>query len=147
MTRGALLPLVLALFAAGCGCSRSPRAEEFVPKEEAARAALDAYLRAWSQGHTGQAVPDTSPPVMAVDDLRQKGRTLKRYTILGPTPTDAPLCFAVQLVLGNPDGEIRERYVVIGLDPLWVWRYDDYLMITHWSHPMPADQKTSPPKR
>ena len=137
-----------ALLAAGVGCSRAQRNEDFVPKEDAGRAALDAYLRAWSRGQTGQAVPDTSPPVAAVDELSQhKGRTLKKYTILGPTPADAPLCFAVQLSLGNPDQEVRERYVVVGLDPLWVWRYDDYLRIAHWSHPMPADQKAAPPKK
>jgi hypothetical protein len=84
---------------------------------------------------------------MAVDELRQKGRTLKGYSILGPVPTEAPLCFAVQLTLGNPAGELRERYVVLGLDPLWVWRYDDYVMLMHWSHPMPDDQKAAPPKK
>jgi hypothetical protein len=140
--------LTLAALLAGTGCSRAQRNEDFVPKEDTARAALDAYLRAWSQGQTGQAVPDTSPPIMAVDELsQQKRRALKKYTILGPTPADAPLCFAVQLSLGNPDQEVRERYVVVGLDPLWVWRYDDYLMITHWSHPTPADQKLSAPKK
>ena len=143
MTRA---PLILAiLFVACAGCSRAQRNEDFVPQEDTARAALDAYLRAWSQGHTAQTIPGTNPPVMVVDDLRQK-RTLKRYTILGPTPADAPMCFAVQLTLGNPDAEVRERYVVVGLDPLWVWRYDDYQMIAHWSHPMPADPKTAPKK-
>lgn len=137
MTRAASLALVALLVA---GCSRAQRNEDFVPPEDAARAALEAYLRAWVQGQTAQAVPDTSPPVMCMDELRQKGRTLKRYTILGPTPADAPLCFAVQLELGSPDQNVRERYVVVGIDPVWVWRYDDYLMITHWSHP-PADPK------
>ena len=82
---------------------------------------------------------------MVVDDLRAGGRPLAGYKILGPVPADAPVCFAVQLSLGNPAAEVRERYVVVGLDPLWVWRYDDYLMITHWSHPMP-DAKTPPKK-
>lgn len=136
-----------ALLAAGAACSRRSRTEDFVPTQDAARAALEAYLKAWARGDTAQAVPDASPPVMAVDDLRGRGRTLKAYTILGPVPADAPTCFAVQLTLGNPAAEVRERYVVVGLDPLWVWRYDDYLMITHWDHPMPADKKAGPPGR
>ena len=106
-------------------------------------------MQAWSGGSTTQAVPDTSPPVMVVDELRLKGRTLKGYKVLGQVPADAPLCFAVQLSLGNPAEEVRERYVVVGLDPLWVWRYDDYLMVTHWSHPMPNEKdgkKAQPPK-
>ena len=134
------LALAAALLAATLGCARSQRGEEFVPRDEAARAALDAYLRSWSQGSTAQEVPGTNPPVMVVDELNRKGRTLKSYTILGPTPADAPLCFAVQLNLGNPDGEVRERYAVVGIDPLWVWRYDDYLMITHWDHAMDGGQ-------
>lgn len=138
--------VVLALLAAGC--SGNPRAEDFTPPEDAARAALDAYLRAWAAGDTGDTVPGTQPPVQVADGLRTKGRTLDGYSILGPTPADAPRCFAVQLKLGNPAAEVRERYVVVGIDPIWVWRYDDYLMITHWDHPPPADGKAAgPPKR
>jgi hypothetical protein len=127
------LALVLSF---GLGCSRKQRNEDFVPNEVAARAALEAYLQAWSVGSTDQAVPGTSPQVRVSDELRLKGRTLERYSVLGLVPADAPVCFAVQLSLGNPAEEVRERYVVVGLDPLWVWRYDDYLMVTHWSHPM-----------
>jgi hypothetical protein len=126
------------------GCSRpGQRAEDFVPPEDAARSALDAYLRAWSQGNTDATVPGTSPPVQVADELRSKGRTLTGYAILGPAPADAPRCFAVRLTLGNPAEEVRERYVVVGLDPVWVWRYDDYVMITHWEHRMPAGEKAT----
>jgi hypothetical protein len=132
------------------GCSRKQRNEDFVPREEAARVALQAYLQAWTAGSTTQAVPGTDPPVMVVDELRLKGRTLTGSKVLGPVPADAPLCFAVQLSLGNPAEEVRERYVVVGMDPLWVWRYDDYLMVTHWAHPMPDEKdgkKSAAPKR
>ena len=61
------------LLAVSLGCSRSQQPEEFIPREEAARTALDAYLRAWSRGLTDQTVPDTNPPVMVVDELRKKG--------------------------------------------------------------------------
>ncbi|MBX9584205.1 MAG: hypothetical protein K2X87_28230 [Gemmataceae bacterium] len=132
---------------AAAGCDRNPRAEDFVPPEEAARAALDAYLRAWAAGSTADPVPGTRPPVQVADELRSKGRTLSGYTILGPTPADAPRCFAVQLKLGNPPAEVRERYVVVGIDPVWVWRYDDYLMITRWEHPVPADGKAAKPAK
>jgi len=95
------LAAACALAAAG-GCSRAQRNDDFLPREEVARAALDAYLQAWSRGSTAQAVPGTSPPVMVNDELRLKGRTLKGYQILGPVPADAPLCYAVQLNMDNP---------------------------------------------
>ena len=140
--------LAAVVLAALGGCSpKAHRSEDFIPPEETSRAALDVYLRAWSRGDTAQRVPDTDPAVMGADTLRQKGRTLTAYTILGPVPSEAPRCFAVQLTLGNPPAEVRERYVIVGIDPLWVWRYDDYLMLTHWSHAMPADQKSAPPKK
>ena len=140
-----------ALLAVAVGCSeRGPRAEEFVPAEAVARAALDASLRAWMQGEASSPVVGADPPVEVADGLRTKGRTLVRYEILGPVPADAPRCFAVRLTLGNPTQELRERYVVLGLNPLWVWRHDDYVMLTHWDHTMTADpaKKTGPaPKR
>jgi hypothetical protein len=136
---------MLAL-ATGAGCSRGQRNEDFVPSEDTARNALEAHLQSWMRGESTQVIVDTQPVVMIVDDLRLKGRTLTDYKILGPVPADAPICFAVQLSLGNPKADVRERYVVVGLDPLWVWRYDDYLMITHWCQPAP-ETKTTPSKR
>jgi hypothetical protein len=134
------------LVVAVLGCGGSQRNEDFIPSEDAARAALEAYLNAWKRGDKSQTVPDTQPPVQVADELRTKGRTLGEFTVLGPVPADAPRCFAVRLTLGNPREEVRERYVVVGADPIWVWRYDDYVMITHWEHPMPADKKSAPKK-
>jgi len=134
------------LDAALVGCGPAQKNEDFVPTEDAARAALEAYLKAWAAGDKSPTVPGTSPAVQVVDDYRGKGRTLTEYTVLGPVPADAPRCFAVRLTLGNPREEVRERYVVVGLDPLWVWRYDDYEMIVHWEHRMPTekDKKAAP---
>ena len=128
---------VLDAACAGCG-ERSPRAEEFVPTETAARSALDASLKAWQDGGAEAKATASNPAVETADGLRVKGRTLVRYDILGPVPADAPRCFAVRLTLGNPPQEVRERYVVLGLDPVWVWRHEDFVMLTHWDHRMPA---------
>jgi hypothetical protein len=131
------------------GCGPSQKNEDFVPAEDAARAALEAYLKAWAAGDKNPTVPGTSPAVQVVDDYRGKGRTLTEYAVLGPVPADAPRCFAVRLTLGNPREEVRERYVIVGLDPVWVWRYDDYEMIAHWEHRMPdeKDKKAAPPAK
>jgi len=120
------------------GCSSHQRAEDFVPAEAAARRALEVYLEAWQRGHGAVEVPNTSPRVMGADSLHATGRKLERFTVVGPTPSEAPRCFAVRLNLGSPTEEVRERYVVVGLDPIWVFRYPDYEMLMHWDHPMPA---------
>ncbi len=139
------------IVAVSAGCSeRTPRAADFVPTEAAARAALDASLNAWATGDAGSVATGTPVPVEVADGLRTKGRTLVKYEILGPVPADAPRCFAVRMTLGNPAQDVRERYVVLGLDPVWVWRHDDYVMLTHWDHTMTADKSKPagpPPKR
>lgn len=134
MSRAAWV-IALTVACSGCG-DRSPRAEEFVPTEAAARVALEASLKAWQDGGAETRVSASSPAIETADGLRTKGRTLVRYEILGPIPADAPHCFAVRLTLGNPHQELRERYVVLGLDPVWVWRHEDFVMLTHWDHRM-----------
>lgn len=129
----------LAAFLLLAGCGRAQKNEDFVPADATARAALDAYLRAWADGKPTDLIPGT-PQVMASDGQRGS-RTLTAYEILGQVPGDAPCCFAVRLTLGNPPAEVRDRYVVVGIDPIWVIRYEDYEMLTHWSHPVPADNK------
>jgi hypothetical protein len=128
--------LLLAL--AFVGCSSHHRNEDFVPAEAAARRALEVYLHAWQQGHHADEVPNTSPRVIGGDSLHAAGRKLEGFTVVGPAPGDAPRCFAVRLKLDGPAEEVRERYVVVGLDPIWVFRYPDYEMLMHWEHAMPA---------
>jgi hypothetical protein len=129
----------VVLVAVACvGCSSHQRAEDFIPAEAAARRALEVYLQAWQRGHNAVEVPNTSPKVMGGDSLHAAGRKLEGFTVVGPAPGDAPRCFAVRLNLSGPSEELRERYVVIGLDPIWVFRYPDYEMLMHWDHSMPA---------
>ena len=122
---------------------RHQRNEDFIPAEEPARQALDAFLAAWLRGGEVRPVANVSPSVMGADGNQAAGRKLEAYTILGPSAADAPRCFAVRLKLVGSRYEVRERYVVIGLDPLWVMRYDDYEMLLHWDHPMPPAKKPS----
>jgi hypothetical protein len=139
---GVRLPIaaLVALALAGCG-ERGRKAEEFIPPEDPARLALEASLSAWRAGTPGVQVPDTSPVVNFADTQKEAGRRLLDFAVLGPAPGDSPRCFAVRLTLAGPEEELRTRYVVIGIDPLWVIRHDDFEMITHWDHRMPPDKK------
>ena len=49
--------------------------------------------------------------------------------------------FTVQLALDAPPAEVRVRYYVIGIDPVWVVRQEDYDMLTHWEHRHTKDEK------
>jgi hypothetical protein len=69
-----------------------------------------------------------------VDSHTGPNRRLKTYTVLGLAPGDGPRVFTVQLSLDGPAAEVRARYYVIGIDPVWVIREEDYDMLNHWDH-------------
>jgi hypothetical protein len=124
--------LVVGCAALTAGCGGDKGVGRYVPPTETARQALEAALRAWRDGRPPGKVETTAPEVVLVDNCRRPGQTLEGYTILGETPGEGPRCFAVRLLLQNPAEELRARFVVFGVDPLWVYRYEDYEMMIHW---------------
>jgi hypothetical protein len=117
-----LLGLLLAA-ATGCGSSHA----KYVPSGSAARQALEAALTAWQ---TGQATPgkltNLSPPVQVLDTRWKDGAKLERFEILDEETKDGPRWFSVRLTLKEPAKEEVARYAVLGIDPLWVYREEDY---------------------
>lgn len=101
-------------------------------------------------------IANTKPQVHITDAHRKAGQRLEEYQILGEVPGDAPRCFAVKATFSNPAAEERIRFVVIGIDPLWVWRHEDLELLSHWDHKMdpvtekdknkgqPSDKSTQP---
>ncbi|MBC8117084.1 MAG: hypothetical protein H7062_22035 [Candidatus Saccharimonas sp.] len=131
----------LAMFAAlltGCGDSSA----RYVPSVTQAEAAVKASLDDWKKGLPAGPVADTKPVVHVVDSQRRELPILSNYQILGEVPGNAPRCLAVRLRWANPEKEERARYVVVGIDPLWVFRQEDYDLLSHWEHPM----EEPPPK-
>jgi hypothetical protein len=133
----------MCVLAAGCQ-DRSPA--RYVPTEETARLALEVALDAWRDGRPPpwQVAATT---VQFVDTQRKNGQRLRRYVVLGETPGDSTRCFAVRLTLEGPAEEVRARYVVFGIDPLWVYRHEDYDMMAHWdcqTADNPDNQKAPP---
>jgi hypothetical protein len=105
----------------------------FTPSEETVRHVLTAALRSWQKGEKpGPLSGAGNPSIILVDECRRPEQTLERFTILGEAPGDGPRCFAVRVHLKNPDEEQRLRFVVFGIDPIWVCRYEDYEMMMHW---------------
>ena len=65
------------------------------------------------------------------------GPEARGFAVLGPAPGDGPRVFTVKLTFDGPGEAVRARYVVFGMDPVWVFRHEDYDMLNHWGHPMP----------
>jgi hypothetical protein len=131
------LPAATVLLIAA-GCADRTDQSRYYPPEDKARSALEAGLNAWQQGLLTNEVPGTKgPAVMWIDNQRPRGQRLNAFEVLGLAPGDGPRIFTVRLVVDNPAAEVKIRFVVVGLDPIWVFRQEDYDMMIHWDHPMP----------
>jgi hypothetical protein len=126
---------LLAAWAVGCK-GRPQGFEQFVPKPEAARRALVAAMDAWRAGVPPGKVDGVSPSVVVVDSHRRPGQSLGRYEVLGEVAEENVRTFAVRVHLENPEEQAVVRYNLFGLDPIWVFRREDYDMISHWEHAM-----------
>ena len=122
-TSGATLIVVLGAL----GCSKGGKIEDFTPPADNARKALDAALKHWQAGQKPGTVPGTTPAVEVVDSKWQAGQSLKSFEVLGEDPgaAGAPRVFKVRLT--PPTGAaVETKYYVVGIDPLWVYRDEDY---------------------
>jgi hypothetical protein len=132
----------LALIAGLVGCQQKPidPYARLIPNTLAGRKAVTAALDAWRRGEAPGRVETMRPPVVVVDKQRREGQTLEHFEILGDTIDFHARCFTVKLSLASPPDEQLARYNVFGVDPLWVFRKEDYDMISHWEHQMPEEK-------
>jgi hypothetical protein len=128
--------------AAGCR-DEAPGFASFVPEPAAARAAVVAALDAWKRGEPPDSVVGKDPTVNVVDKQRPPGRPLTRYEILGEVSAENARGFAVRLGFEGGEESPVVRYLVVGRGPVWVFRQEDYDMISHWTHPMGEPQDTA----
>lgn len=128
-----LLTLVAVAGIAGCNQTKSGY-ERYVPSVAQAQEALDAVLAAWQRGETAGPLRLASAPVTieVADSTRRPGQRLVDYELLGEISGEGPRTFAVRLKLDNPIREREVRYYLVGIDPLWVFRQEDYEALIHW---------------
>lgn len=121
---------------AGCG----KKAADYTPAVATAEDAVRRGLEAWKQGQPAGEVAGSKPAIHIVDVGRKPGQTLEGYRILGETSGSSGRTIAVSLQLANPAEQVKTRYIVVGIDPLWVFRQEDYELLMHWDHKMPAPE-------
>ena len=117
-------PLLLCGLLALAGCSRGT--ERYIPSEQASRQALEAALTAWQNGRPPGEVAGGPPAVRVVDSKWLAGQKISTFEILGEDSKQGPTFFSVRLTPRGAGQEQVVRYVVVGRDPLWVYREDDY---------------------
>lgn len=134
-----VLLAVVAVGTLGCG----DRSGSYTPDLNLAEAAVRGALDAWKAGLPPGELPDSKPVVHVTDGGRKAGQTLEGYELLGETRSESGRAFAVRLRLANPKEDVRTQYVVVGIDPVWVFRNEDYELLMHWDHHMPPEEETN----
>jgi hypothetical protein len=120
-----VLMSLLGLCLTGCGNSTA----RYIPSGNTARTALQTALTTWKDG-TAHAPIKTGKPEINVFDARwQAGKKLESFEILEEITGQEQPQFKVRLQLkGQPEETIT--YLVVGIDPLLVFRDADYRRAT-----------------
>ena len=142
--------LLIVLGIAFAGLENNNTSAKFIPSPAVTESAVKAAMEAWMNGQPTGPIEGTKPLIQLVDSQRKPGQVLTSYEILGEVPGNGARCFAVRVQLANPEKQERLRYAVVGIDPLWVFRLEDYEMLCHWAHPMgerkPSETPETPTK-
>jgi hypothetical protein len=116
-----------------------------MPDAAVARQALEAAMTAW-QHNGGTSFSLDARAVEVIDKHRRPGQVLSGFNILGEVSGDGGRWFEVELQLANPSQTEHVRYIVVGINPLWIFRQQDYELLGHWDHLMPEDQPSPRPQ-
>jgi len=132
---------------AGCergdGESATPA---FVPSWDEARQSLESSLSAWRDTPSPSPISFDIRGVQFVDKRRKPNQRLLSFQILGQTDNENARQFTVRLNLEGDESPQLVKYNVLGREPVWVFRLEDYEMFAHWEHDMPDPADSDKPK-
>jgi predicted small lipoprotein YifL len=132
-------PLAMALVLAGCG----DEGPGIVPDKAKGRAVLTRAMAAWAAGRPPGMLEGSGPAVQVVDSYRKASQGLAGYEILAETADARARTYSVRVKLERPDERAVLRYLVVGIDPVLVFRQEDYELLTHFEHKMDAEPTTA----
>jgi hypothetical protein len=144
-----VLACCLALFATHAGCEardgQSPT-PAFMPGWDEARQSLE--LSAWRDAPSPLPASFDTRAVKFVDKRRKPNQRLLAFQILGQSDIENARQFTVRLTLEGEESPQLDKYNVLGRDPVWIFRLQDYEMFSHWEMDMqePAPNASEKPK-
>ncbi|MEK6258300.1 MAG: hypothetical protein AABP62_06730 [Planctomycetota bacterium] len=116
------MSITMAILAIGCGETD----RKYIPSESTARGALEAALNAWKSGAAHGTVKGFQVPIDTFDARWQAGKKLDEFEVLREEPSDGPKTFVVKMKLADEPNHSEITYLVVGKDPLLVFRREDY---------------------
>jgi hypothetical protein len=147
----ATLACWIALVASTLGCERrngDTATPGFMPSWAEARQSLESSLSAWRDARSPVPTSLDIAGVQFVDNKRKPNQRLLSFQILGQTDIENARQFTVRLNLEGEESPQLVKYNVLGREPVWVFRLEDYEMFAHWEHNMdpPAPEISENPK-
>jgi hypothetical protein len=118
-----IVAFIVVPLMAGCGGDSH---ERFIPAADQARSAVDAALSSWKAGEPHKTLTNHKPPVDLFDARRQAGKKLEEFHIAEEVRGQQHPTFKVKLRLAGEKQDEETTYIVIGIDPLLVFRAEDY---------------------
>lgn len=106
------------------GCGGDPH-QRYEPAATTARQAIDTALSTWKSGTKYGPIKDGKPEINVFDARWQAGKKLESYEILEEVKDQPHPQFKVRIKLAGKSEEVNE-YLVVGIDPLLVFRDSDY---------------------
>jgi hypothetical protein len=122
---GTLLLVPGLMLLALSGCSRLRDEKDVVPNPDKAQGALEKALTAWKDGQKCGTVQAESQKIHVVERVWQSGKKLTAFEVIRADDKPGARWFAVKLTLKDAAPQ-QVNYAVMGLDPLWVFREEDY---------------------
>jgi hypothetical protein len=126
----------IAASASGCAAATDQTTPAFLPDWGVAEQALASALTAWRDAPSPLPASFDTPSVQFVDKQRRPQERLLAFEILGQSDVENARQFTVRLSLEGEESPQLVKYNVLGRDPVWVFRLEDYEMISHWEHNM-----------
>jgi hypothetical protein len=132
------------------GCHQEPKNpfERYIPSSGSARAGVTSAMEGWLKGLSPEASgSSSSPEVHVVDQTRRADQKLARYEILGEVPAENARAFALRVTYEGTDEPEIVRFIAVGVDPMWIFRREDYEGIWQHQEEAPADRAGVPAKK
>ncbi len=111
-----------AVSLAGCRTGE----EKYIPSENTAREAVDAALTAWESGQAHGTVTSFAVPIDTFDARWQAGKKLETFEVVREEQSEGHRKFIVNMKLTDDKAAEEVTYLVVGNDPLLVFRQQDY---------------------
>jgi hypothetical protein len=128
--------VAIAASAAGCAAKNHTATPGFLPGWDEARQALVSALSAWRNAPAPLPASFDIRSVQFVDKRRRPNQRLLAFQIVGQADSENARQFTVRLNLEGEDAPQLVKYNIVGRDPVWVFRLEDYEMFSHWEHDM-----------